>query len=66
MKSGNAAPRRDLDYGVERARDKGGEIVTQDVRLAREEDEAGALRHLIVVVRMRAKLSGAISASTSA
>ena len=40
------------DYGVERRFEtKGGEIVHADVRLAREEDEAGALRHLIVVVQ---------------
>lgn len=40
------------DYGVERRFEtKGGEIVHADVRLAREEDESGALRHLIVVVQ---------------
>jgi len=40
------------DYGVERRFEtKGGEIVHTDVRLAREEDESGALRHLIVVVQ---------------
>ena len=40
------------DYGVERRFEtKGGEIVHADVHLAREEDESGALRHLIVVVQ---------------
>jgi PAS domain S-box-containing protein len=40
------------DYGVERRfRTKTGEIVHGDVRLVREEDESGALRHLIVVLQ---------------
>jgi PAS domain S-box-containing protein len=40
------------DYGVERRFEtKGGEIVHADVRLVREEDETGALRHLIVVLQ---------------
>ncbi len=40
------------DYGVERRFEtKGGELVYADVRLVREEDEAGALRHLIVVLQ---------------
>ena len=40
------------DYGVERRFEtKAGEVVYADVRLVREEDEAGALRHLIVVVQ---------------
>src|SRR4029450_7424451 len=40
------------DYGVERRFEtKRGEIVFGDVRLAREEDEAGSLRHLIVVLQ---------------
>lgn len=40
------------DYGVERRFEtKGGELVHADVRLAREEDETGALRHLIVVLQ---------------
>ena len=40
------------DYGVERRFEtKGGELVHADVRLVREHDEAGALRHLIVVLQ---------------
>jgi PAS domain S-box-containing protein len=40
------------DYAVERRFEtKNGEIVYADVRIAREEDEAGRLRHLIVVLQ---------------
>jgi len=40
------------DYGVERRFEtKTGEVVHADVRLAREDDETGALRHLIVVLQ---------------
>jgi PAS domain S-box-containing protein len=40
------------DYGVERRFEtKDGEVVHADVRLVREEDETGALRHLIVVLQ---------------
>lgn len=40
------------DYGVERRFEtKGGGLVHTEVRLVREEDETGALRHLIVVLQ---------------
>jgi PAS domain S-box-containing protein len=40
------------DYGVERRFEtKDGEVVHADVRLVREEDPSGALRHLIVVIQ---------------
>jgi PAS domain S-box-containing protein len=40
------------DYGVERRFEtKDGEVVHADVRLVREEDERGALRHLILVLQ---------------
>ncbi len=40
------------DYGVERRFEtKSGELVHGDVRLAREEDATGALRHLILVLQ---------------